>query len=379
MRTGGSSEGRTFNLRPRSKRKDPDYEELASEELSTEHLRESGDEAEDVTEDSGRQQLSPSLGPIGRGRGAPSGVEGAQVQKKKVGRPIAFQGDVNAPHLTEAERRRLRRREANRESARRVRMKRQAVLEEVQVKVNLLQEQNQRLRGHLEEVEGHKRTLMHQMSLLRDKWAAAAAENFKLQSELSSLRRTLEVQHTHLQLLQLGASGPSREARSSGRENQHMGRQPSFGLSFFRSSSLDLGPPPLLQPDGLANQPSHALSHLLRRDSFSLHNVPDYLGPGPSFSGLYDPGGNATGPGPMPSAFAAPIAQQGGSMHDRAPSGYLWGGANLGDGTPAPGGGRANGDLREDTGLLSRLADAADAVATPTDSRAHSPARGSEL
>ena len=41
--------------------------------------------------------------------------------KRRVGRPIAYQGDPDAPHLTPAERRRIKRRVANRESARRVR------------------------------------------------------------------------------------------------------------------------------------------------------------------------------------------------------------------------------------------------------------------
>jgi hypothetical protein len=88
----------------------PDYEELPSEDISTEREKESEDEEQDVVQDRERRRPnSTAANPIGRGRAASSGVEGAQVQKKKVGRPIAFQGDVNAPHLTEAERRRLRR------------------------------------------------------------------------------------------------------------------------------------------------------------------------------------------------------------------------------------------------------------------------------
>ena len=55
---------------------------------------------------------------------------------KKVGRPIAYKGDPNALNLTEAERRRIKRRIANRESARRVRARRQGTLEELQVKVS---------------------------------------------------------------------------------------------------------------------------------------------------------------------------------------------------------------------------------------------------
>ena len=57
--------------------------------------------------------------------------------KKKVGRPIAYKGDPNAANLTEAERRRIKRRIANRESARRVRARRQETLEELQVRVAL--------------------------------------------------------------------------------------------------------------------------------------------------------------------------------------------------------------------------------------------------
>lgn len=59
-------------------------------------------------------------------------------EKKKVGRPIAYRGDPNAPELTDQERRRIKRRIANRESARRVRHKRQEELEDMQIKVRLL-------------------------------------------------------------------------------------------------------------------------------------------------------------------------------------------------------------------------------------------------
>lgn len=37
------------------------------------------------------------------------GEEELQPKKKKVGRPIAYKGDINSPHLTEAERRRIKR------------------------------------------------------------------------------------------------------------------------------------------------------------------------------------------------------------------------------------------------------------------------------
>lgn len=34
---------------------------------------------------------------------------GTTVQRRKIGRPIAYTGDPNAPHLTESERRRIKR------------------------------------------------------------------------------------------------------------------------------------------------------------------------------------------------------------------------------------------------------------------------------
>lgn len=54
--------------------------------------------------------------------------------KKKVGRPITYNGDPNAPELTEAERRKVKRRIANRESARRVQQRRKEMIDELQHK-----------------------------------------------------------------------------------------------------------------------------------------------------------------------------------------------------------------------------------------------------
>ena len=51
--------------------------------------------------------------------------------KRKVGRPIAYCGDPDSPDLLPAERRRIKRRIANRESARRVRARRQGDIEEM--------------------------------------------------------------------------------------------------------------------------------------------------------------------------------------------------------------------------------------------------------
>jgi len=61
-------------------------------------------------------------------------LEGGPDKPTAIGRPIAYTGDPSSPHLTDEERRRLKRRIANRESARRVRLKRQELMEELQQK-----------------------------------------------------------------------------------------------------------------------------------------------------------------------------------------------------------------------------------------------------
>ena len=74
-------------------------------------------------------------------------VRGAQLQlmpvqkkvPKKLGRPVTFKGDPESAALSEGERKRVKRRIANRESARRVRQKRQVLMEELHCKVDLVE------------------------------------------------------------------------------------------------------------------------------------------------------------------------------------------------------------------------------------------------
>lgn len=53
----------------------------------------------------------------------------------KVGRPLKYDGDINNPDLDDADRRKLRRRTANRLSARRVRDRRASMASELEAKV----------------------------------------------------------------------------------------------------------------------------------------------------------------------------------------------------------------------------------------------------
>ena len=63
--------------------------------------------------------------------------------KRKVGRPIAYSGDPFAPHLEPEQRRVILRRIANRESARRVRARRQDELDRLSQRVSWLAEHTQ--------------------------------------------------------------------------------------------------------------------------------------------------------------------------------------------------------------------------------------------
>ena len=82
--------------------------------------------------ESGRKQQGLVSSPENEG----SLVQGPK-QGRKVGRPILYTGDPHAPGLTSLERRTMVRRLANRESARRVRLRRQDHLQQLEDEVRL--------------------------------------------------------------------------------------------------------------------------------------------------------------------------------------------------------------------------------------------------
>ena len=61
------------------------------------------------------------------------------------------------------------------------------------MQINALQAQNQRLMAHVGEVEAHKGMLTGQVTTLRSKWTNASNDNMRLQAELGTLRKTLQV------------------------------------------------------------------------------------------------------------------------------------------------------------------------------------------
>ncbi|EFN57345.1 hypothetical protein CHLNCDRAFT_57178 [Chlorella variabilis] len=129
---GGKPATRTYQLRTRSSSLRAAWVEMepegkatgAAAEASTDsdgEAAQSGSDKEDEEEQQQKQEEKEK---------APS--------RKRVGRPLAYNGNPDAPHLTDQERRKIKRRIANRESARRVRAKRAELMDELQARQPML-------------------------------------------------------------------------------------------------------------------------------------------------------------------------------------------------------------------------------------------------
>lgn len=114
-------------------------------------------------------------------------------EKRKVGRPIAYCGDPNSPDLTPAERRRIKRRIANRESARRVRARRQDMIEEMAIKARQMEDHNMQLANHASTVEQQHAAMMAQLGEFNQRLQQTTVENEQLAKEISNLRNAVNV------------------------------------------------------------------------------------------------------------------------------------------------------------------------------------------
>ena len=110
-----------------------------------------------------------------------------------MGRPIAYCGDPNSPDLTPAERRRIKRRIANRESARRVRARRQDMVEEMAIKARQMEDQNMQLANQASAVEHQHAAMMAQLGEFNQRLQQTNVENEQLAKEISSLRNAVHV------------------------------------------------------------------------------------------------------------------------------------------------------------------------------------------
>jgi hypothetical protein len=98
-----------------------------------------------------------------------------QQGRRKIGRPIAFTGNPDSMDLTDADRRRLKRRAANRESARRVRLRRQEMLCATQVRLEKMQDHVASLVARLQQAEVQRAGLMQQVADLAREHAALSS------------------------------------------------------------------------------------------------------------------------------------------------------------------------------------------------------------
>jgi len=132
--------------------------------------------------------------------------QGAKLEKRKgkerrkVGRPIIHKGDPDDPGLTEKQRGRLKRRIANRESARRVRNRRQKEMEELQIRMDEVLEKNRQLQELYSERLKERNTLAGELEELRRKIMSVAADNQNMDAEVNNLRQYLQVKMSALEI-----------------------------------------------------------------------------------------------------------------------------------------------------------------------------------
>lgn len=101
---------------------------------------------------------------------------------------------------TETERRRIRRRVTNRESAKRIREKREEQMTVMSQQVVELEAHKAALMGHMHSVEDCCAQLMEQLKALKEKWCATCVENVKLYKKIFELRKALHPGATSAQL-----------------------------------------------------------------------------------------------------------------------------------------------------------------------------------
>ncbi|KAK9794664.1 hypothetical protein WJX73_003249 [Symbiochloris irregularis] len=134
-------------------------------------------------------EYSPGIaGPPPHGSGSmedDSALHGEATDKKRrpgrLGRPCIYRGDPDAKHLTEQQRRQIKRRIGNRESARRMREKKQA-------DEQCLKTQLEAVRGQLKASEEKNTSLQHDAQLASAKLMAAELEVSHLQAENAELK-----------------------------------------------------------------------------------------------------------------------------------------------------------------------------------------------
>ncbi|KAL0041934.1 hypothetical protein WJX79_009455 [Trebouxia sp. C0005] len=112
--------------------------------------------------------------------------------KKKVGRPLKYEEAADSPNMTEAEKRKLRRRTANRESARRVRDRRTQHSGNLEAKVAAVAATHDQLAQRIAHVEGERHLASSLCQTFHSRLSALQQNNEGLALEVIHLEQSLE-------------------------------------------------------------------------------------------------------------------------------------------------------------------------------------------
>ncbi|KAL3146032.1 hypothetical protein ABBQ38_015387 [Trebouxia sp. C0009 RCD-2024] len=133
-----------------------------------------------------------------RSRGTSSEVQGSATDgdpcprlKKRLDQTRQPEGLTDSRKLTDAERRRIRRRVTNRESAKRIRDKREEQMTLMSAQVTKLEAHRQALLSHMHSAEDCCAQLVEGLKTLKNKWCAMCVENVKLYKNIFELRKAL--------------------------------------------------------------------------------------------------------------------------------------------------------------------------------------------
>ncbi|KAL6781713.1 hypothetical protein ACKKBF_B09150 [Auxenochlorella protothecoides x Auxenochlorella symbiontica] len=138
------------------------------------------------------QGLAPSKGPMCEGDRACEGEDEYSSEDMTPHVQRHVNGNLPIPgHMSEEERRRMKRRVANRESARRVRLKRQELVDELQHKCTFLQLANARLSANVHALEQQQASILAHVSMLRSALDVSQKEAQELRRRLSQSGRPL--------------------------------------------------------------------------------------------------------------------------------------------------------------------------------------------
>ncbi|KAK9824564.1 hypothetical protein WJX72_011336 [[Myrmecia] bisecta] len=141
---------------------------------------------------SGRSTRSGSAGTKRQMAAEKAAAEKVAADQRRMGRPVAYEGDPDSSQLTAEERRRIRRRINNRESARRVREKRQEIMDRITEQMRALEGDKAKLVKYVGEVEDTCRAMTDEMRRVKERWCQSCIENVKLYKEVFELRKRLQ-------------------------------------------------------------------------------------------------------------------------------------------------------------------------------------------